>query len=187
MNCNNFKTQIDYESTFIENNSSLIKNITASDFISDYTRSDFDLFAGIDLSVASNRKVRGLALRIRRPKYEKWNKNFTISGHINKPNSQIKVILNSIENNACYPHLVLQINGVDNDGSCIKAKAILIESNVLAKYIMHLIDLKELNLYYEQKIDAYEFNFYEIFEKLETGVKIFGIKDNYIYYEISNS
>ena len=187
MNYSNFEKQINYETTFIENNSGLIKNMTASDYVTDYTRSDLDMFAGIDCSITSDRTMKGLALRIRRPRYEKWNKNFTISGHIENPNSQIRVLLNSINGDAFYPHLILQINGVNDSGDCEKAKAILIQSNVFAKYLSELINRNKLEGFYNQELDAYEFNFIQIFKALDNGVTLFGIENNRILYEISNS
>ena len=159
----NFQSQIKYETSFFENNSGLIKNITASDYVTDYTRSDLDMFAGIDCSVTSDRTMRGLALRIRRPKYEKWNKNFTISGHIENPNSQTRVLLNSINGDAFYPHLILQINGVNERGDCEKAKAILIQSTVFTKYLSELNNRNELAGLYDQGLKAYEFNFYDLY------------------------
>ena len=50
-----------------------------------------------------------------------------------------------------------------------------------------LISSKKLDHYYNIKLDAYEFNFYEIFKTLDRGVKLFGIENNRIFYEISNS
>ena len=187
MYLSNFKRQTDYETTFFKNNSGLIKNITASDYVADYTRSSLDVLAGIDCSLIINRTMKGLALRIRRPKYEKWNKNFTISGHIEKHNSQMRVLLNSIGGDAFYPHLILQINGVNDKGDCEKGKAILIESNVFAKYLSKLIAQNELESLYDQELDAYEFDFIKVFKELENGVTLFEIENNKVFYEISNS
>ena len=112
-----FEERKQYEETFVQNNSTLIQEITGASLVYNISQTEMDKRSGVDAILQFNRGLSGLALRIRKPKYKKYSKKFTIGHHISQPNSQIHCILNSTnDSNVFYPHLVLQVNGVDEEG-----------------------------------------------------------------------
>ena len=82
--------------------------------------------------------------------------------------------------------MILQVNGVDDQGYCKECFAIMIQSNVFSYYLKELIETKTLQNYYISKLDAYEFEFEEIFTQTDTGIDLFHIKNNNIKYVKTN-
>ena len=172
-----------YEETFVQNNSSLIEELTGASRVFDISQTPMDKRAGVDAILQFDRGLSGEALRIRKPKYEKFSKRFTIGHHISQPNSQIHCILNSTnDSNVFYPHLVLQVNGVDEEGYCKECYAIMLQTNVFANYLKELIKTNTLEDYYNTVLNAYEFEFTEVFYQTDTGVDLFHIQNNNIKY-----
>ena len=98
----------------MNNNTSLIKDLTSSQQIYNQSQCDIDIYSGTDITVRSGRDIWGVAMRIRSPRFFKWAKNFSLSILASKPNSQVHAVLNSIsKEEVYYPHFILQVNGVD--------------------------------------------------------------------------
>ena len=172
-----------YEETFVQNNSSLIEELTGASRVFDISQTPMDKRAGVDAILQFDRGLSGVALRIRKPQYKKFSKRFTIGHHISQPNSQIHCILNSTnDSNVFYPHLVLQVNGVDEEGYCKECYAIMLQTNVFANYLKELIKTNTLEDYYNTVLNAYEFEFTEVFYQTDTGVDLFHIQNNNIKY-----
>lgn len=178
-----FEERKRYEETFVENNSALIEELTGASRVFDISQTPMDKRAGVDAILQFDRGLSGVALRIRKPQYEKFSKRFTIGHHISQPNSQIHCILNSTnESNVFYPHLILQVNGVDEEGYCKECFAIMLQTNVFANYLKELIKTNTLEDYYNTVLNAYEFEFTEVFYQTDTGVDLFHIQNNNIKY-----
>ena len=178
-----FKDRKEYEETFVENNSALIQKITGASLVYNISQTEMDKRSGIDAILMIDGGLSGVALRIRKPKYKKYSKRFTVGHHISQSNSQIHTILNSTNNSLVFhPHFILQVNGVDQEGYCKECYAILIQTNVFADYLKELIETKILEDYYIPVLNAYEFEFEEIFTQTDTGVDLFQIKNNNIKY-----
>ena len=178
-----FKDRKEYEETFVQNNSALIQEITGASLVYNISQTEMDKRSGIDAILMIDGGLSGVALRIRKPKYKKYSKRFTVGHHISQSNSQIHTILNSTNNSLVFhPHFILQVNGVDQEGYCKECYAILIQTNVFADYLKELIETKILEDYYIPVLNAYEFEFEEIFTQTDTGVDLFQIKNNNIKY-----
>tara|TARA_B110000305_G_scaffold216563_1_gene255199 strand:- start:8 stop:589 length:582 start_codon:yes stop_codon:yes gene_type:complete len=178
-----FKERKEYEETFVENNSALIQEITGASLVYNISQTEMDKRSGIDAILMIDGGLSGVALRIRKPKYKKYSKRFTVGHHISQSNSQIHTILNSTNNSLVFhPHFILQVNGVDQEGYCKECYAILIQTNVFADYLKELIETKILEDYYIPVLNAYEFEFEEIFTQTDTGVDLFQIQNNNIKY-----
>ena len=178
-----FEERKQYEETFVQNNSTLIQEITGASLVYNISQTEMDKRSGVDAILQFNRGLSGLALRIRKPKYKKYSKKFTIGHHISQPNSQIHCILNSTnDSNVFYPHLILQVNGVDEEGYCKECYAIMLQTNVFANYLKELIETNTLEDYYNTVLNAYEFEFTEVFTQTDTGVDLFHIQNNNIKY-----
>ena len=172
-----------YEETFVENNSALIEELTGASRVFDISQTQMDKRSGVDAILQFDRGLSGVALRIRKPQYKKFSKRFTIGHHISQPNSQIHCILNSTnDSNVFYPHLVLQVNGVDEEGYCKECYAIMLQTNVFANYLKELIKTNTLEDYYSTVLNAYEFEFTDVFYQTDTGVDLFHIQNNNIKY-----
>jgi len=147
------------------------------------SQTPLDKRAGVDSILQFDRGLSGVALRIRKPQYKKFSKRFTIGHHISQPNSQIHCILNSTnESNVFYPHLILQVNGVDEKAYCKDCYAIMLQTNVFANYLKELIKTNTLEDYYNTVLNAYKFEFTEVFYQTDTGVDLFHIQNNNIKY-----
>ena len=178
-----FKERKEYEETFVENNSALIQEITGASLVYNISQTEMDKRSGIDAILMIDGGLSGVALRIRKPKYKKYSKRFTVGHHISQPNSQIHCILNSNNDSLVfYPRFILQVNGIDEEGYCKECYAILIQTNVFADYLKELIETKILEDYYIPVLNAYEFEFEEIFTQTDTGVDLYNIKNNNIKY-----
>jgi len=176
-----FEERKRYEETFVENNSALIEELTGASRVFDISQTPMDRRVGVDAILQFDRGLSGVALRIRKPQFKKYAKRFTIGHHISKPNSQIHYILNSTnDSNVFYPHLVLQVNGVDEEGYCDECYAIMLQTNVFANYLRELIETNTLENYYIPVLDAYEFEFSKVFTQTDTGVDLFYIQNNTI-------
>ena len=178
-----FEERKRYEETFVQNNSGLIQELTGASSVYNISQTPMDRRAGVDAILQFDRGLSGVALRIRKPQYKKFSKRFTIGHHISQPNSQIHYILNSTnDSNVFYPHLVLQVNGVDEEGYCKECYAIMLQTNVFANYLKELIKTNTLEDYYNTVLNAYEFEFTEVFYQTDTGVDLFHIQNNNIKY-----
>ena len=178
-----FEERKRYEETFVVNNSALIEELTGASRVFDISQTPMDKRAGVGAILQFDRGLSGVALRIRKPQYKKFSKRFTIGHHISQPNSQIHCILNSTnDSNVFYPHLVLQVNGVDEEGYCKECYAIMLQTNVFANYLKELIKTNTLEDYYNTVLNAYEFEFTEVFYQTDTGVDLFHIQNNNIKY-----
>ncbi len=178
-----FEERKRYEETFVENNSGLIQELTGAGSVFNISQTPMDKRAGVDAILQFDRGLSGVALRIRKPQYKKYSKRFTLGHHISKPNSQIHCILNSInDSNVFYLHFVLQVNGVEEEGDCKECYAILLQTDVFANYLKELIKTNTLEDYYIPVLDAYEFEFTEVFTQTDTGVDLFYIQNNSIQY-----
>ena len=183
-----FEERKRYEETFVENNPSLIKDLTSSQAVFSQSQTDLDIYSGTDIMVRSGRDIWGVALRIRSPRFFKWAKNFSLGMHISKPNSQVHSVLNSISDKEIYyPHFILQINGVEEDGYCKECWAIKIQTNVFARILFKYKEDNVLEDYYKTYLDAYEFGFRHTFEETHTGVDVYHIKENQIQYYVTNA
>ena len=172
-----------YEETFVQNNSALIQEITGASLVYNISQTEMDKRSGIDAILMIDGGLSGVALRIRKPKYKKYSKRFTVGHHISQPNSQIHCILNSNNDSLVfYPHFILQVNGIDEEGYCKECYAIMLQTNVFADYLKELIETKTLEDYYIPVLNAYEFEFEEIFTQTDTGVDLYNIKNNNIKY-----
>ena len=178
-----FEERKRYEETFVENNSALIEELTGASRVFDISQTPLDKRAGVDAILQFDRGLSGVALRIRKPQYKKFSKRFTIGHHIGQPNSQIHCILKSTnDSNVFYTHLVLQVNGVDEEGYCKECFAIMLQTNVFANYLKELIETNTLEDYYIPVLRSYEFEFTEVFTQTDTGVDLFHIQNNNIKY-----
>ena len=178
-----FEERKRYEESFVENNSALIEELTGASRVFDISQTPMDKRAGVDAILQFDRGLSGVALRIRKPQYKKFSKRFTIGHHISQPNSQIHCILNSTnDSNVFYPHLILQVNGVDEEGYCKECYAIMLQTNVFANYLKELIKTNTLEDYYIPVLRSYEFEFTEVFTQTDTGVDLFHIQNNNIKY-----
>ena len=178
-----FEERKRYEEIFVENNSALIEELTGASRVFDISQTPMDKRAGVDAILQFDRGLSGVALRIRKPQYKKFSKRFTIGHHISQPNSQIHCILNSTnDSNVFYPHLVLQVNGVDEEGYCKECYAVMLQTNVFANYLKELIETNTLEDYYIPVLRSYEFEFTEVFYQTDTGVDLFHIQNNNIKY-----
>ena len=172
-----------YEETFVTHNSRLIQELTGAGSVFNISQTPLDKRAGVDAILQFDRGLSGVALRIRKPQYKKYSKRFTLGHHISKPNSQIHCILNSVnDSNVFYPHLVLQVNGVEEEGDCKECYAILLQTDIFANYLKELIETNTLEDYYNTVLYAYEFEFTEVFYQTDTGVDLFHIQNNNIKY-----
>lgn len=183
-----FKERKKYEETFINNNQTLIKDLTSSQTIYSQSQTDLDIYSGTDITVRSGRDIWGIALRIRSPRFFKWAKNFSLGMHISKPNSQVHAVLNSIsDKEVYYPHFILQVNGVQEDGYCKECWAIKIQTNIFAKILFKLKEENLLEDFYITHLDAYEWNFKHPFKETHTGVDVYYIENNKIKYHYNNA
>ena len=172
-----------YEETFVQNNSALIQDITGASLVYNISQTEMDKRSGIDAILMVDGGLSGVALRIRKPKYKKYSKRFTVGHHISQPNSQIHSILNSTNDSLVFhPHFILQVNGVDEEGYCKECYAIMLQTNVFADYLKELIETNTLQDYYIPVLNAYEFEFSEVFTQTDTGVDLFHIQNNNIKY-----
>ena len=179
-----FEARKQYEETFVRNNSSLIMELTGASWVYDISRSKLDRQSGIDAIIQIDKGLSGVALRVRRPKYKKYAKRFTIGHHITHPTSQIHSILNSInDSNVFYPQFILQVNGVNDEGYCEECFAILMQTNTFAGYLLKHIENNTLEDYYVPLLNAYEFEFSNVFTQTNTGVDLFHIKENQIRWK----
>ncbi len=178
-----FEERKRYEESFVENNSALIEELTGASRVFNISQTPLDKRAGVDAILQFDRGLSGVALRIRKPQYKKYAKRFTIGHHISQPNSQIHCILNSTnDSNVFYPHFILQVNGVDEQGYCKDCYAIMLQTNVFANYLKELIETNTLEDYYMPVLRNYEFEFTEVFTQTDTGVDLFHIQNNNIKY-----
>ena len=178
-----FEERKRYEETFVMSNSALIEELTGASRVFDISHTPMDKRSGVDAILQFDRGLSGVALRIRKPQYKKFSKRFTIGHHISQPNSQIHCILNSTnESNVFYPHLILQVNGVDEKAYCKDCYAIMLQTNVFANYLKELIKTNTLEDYYTTLLNAYKFEFTEVFYQTDTGVDLFHIQNNNIKY-----
>jgi hypothetical protein len=178
-----FEERKRYEETFVQNNSALIQDLTGASLVYNISQTPLDVRAGVDAILQFDRGLSGVALRIRKPQYKKFSKRFTIGHHISKPNSQMHYILNSTnESNVFYPHLILQVNGVEQEGYCKECYAIMLQTNVFANYLKELINTNTLEDYYIPVLQSYEFEFTEVFTQTNTGVDLFHIQNNKVKY-----
>ncbi len=178
-----FEERKRYEESFVENNSALIEELTGASRVFNISQTPLDKRAGVDAILQFDRGLSGVALRIRKPQYKKYAKRFTIGHHISQPNSQIHCILNSTnDSNVFYPHFILQVNGVDEQGYCKDCYAIMLQTNVFANYLKELIETNTLEYYYIPVLRSYEFEFTEVFTQTDTGVDLFHIQNNNIKY-----
>ena len=178
-----FEERKRYEETFVMSNSALIEELTGASRVFDISHTPMDKRSGVDAILQFDRGLSGVALRIRKPQYKKFSKRFTIGHHISQPNSQIHCILNSTnESNVFYPHLILQVNGVDEKAYCKDCYAIMLQTNVFANYLKELIKTNTLEDYYNTVLNAYKFEFTEVFYQTDTGVDLFHIQNNNIKY-----
>ena len=178
-----FEERKRYEEYFVDNNSALIEELTGASRLFNISQTPLDKRAGVDAILQFDRGLSGVALRIRKPQYNKYAKRFTIGHHISQPNSQIHCILNSTnESNVFYPHFILQVNGVDEEGYCKDCYAIMLQTNVFANYLKELIKTNTLEDYYNTVLRSYEFEFTEVFYQTDTGVDLFYIQNNSIQY-----
>ena len=98
----------------MNNNSSLIKDLTSRQQIYNQSQCDIDILSGTDITLSSGRDIWDVAMRIRSPRSFKWAKNFSLGILASKPNSQVHAVLNSIsKEEVYYPHFILHVNGVD--------------------------------------------------------------------------
>ena len=178
-----FNERKKYEETFVTHNSSLIQELTGAGSVFNISQTPLDKRAGVDAILQFDRGLSGVALRIRKPQYKKYAKRFTIGHHISQPNSQIHCILNSTnDSNVFYPHFILQVNGVDEEGYCMECYAIMLQTDVFANYLKELIKTNTLEDYYNTVLRSYEFEFTEVFTQTDTGVDLFYIQNNSIQY-----
>ena len=178
-----FEERKRYEESFVDNNSALIEELTGASRVFNISQTPLDKRAGVDAILQFDRGLSGVALRIRKPQYKKYAKRFTIGHHISQPNSQIHCILNSTnDSNVFYPHFILQVNGVDEEGYCMECYAIMLQTDVFANYLKELIKTNTLEDYYNTVLRSYEFEFTEVFTQTDTGVDLFFIQNNSIQY-----
>lgn len=178
-----FEERKRYEESFVDNNSALIEELTGASRVFNISQTPLDKRAGVDAILQFDRGLSGVALRIRKPQYKKYAKRFTIGHHISQPNSQIHCILNSTnDSNVFYPHFILQVNGVEEEGDCMECYAILLQTDVFANYLKELIKTNTLEDYYNTVLRSYEFEFTEVFTQTDTGVDLFYIQNNSIQY-----
>lgn len=178
-----FEQRKRYEEKFVQNNSALIQDLTGASLVYNISQTPLDVRVGVDAILQLDRGLSGVALRIRKPQYKKFSKRFTIGHHISKTNSQMHYILNSTnDSNVFYPHFILQVNGVDEEGYCKECNAIMMQTNVFANFLKELINTNTLEDYYIPVLDAYEFEFTEVFTQTNTGVDLFHIQNNKVKY-----
>ena len=183
-----FDERKNYEETFINENEVLIKDLTSSQAVFSQSQTDLDIYSGTDIMVRSGRDIWGVALRIRSPRFFKWAKNFSLGMHISKPNSQVHSVLNSISDKEIYyPHFILQINGVEEDGYCKECWAIKIQTNVFAQILFNYTEDNTIDDYYQSNLDAYEWSFKDTFNATHTGVDIYYIENNTIKSHHTNA
>ena len=182
----NFWERKDYENNFVKQNKTLILDLLGAESYLDLSESELDKFAGIDGVAKIGDYTVGIALRIRRPKYDKWKHNFTLGHHYDKSNSQVHKILNSLRTDVLSPNFILQINGVDDQGNCLECEAIKIQSEPFANYLTDLIENDALDSFYNQNIAAYEFSFRDAWYSTDTGVEYYYIEDNTIVTTLTN-
>lgn len=180
-----FEERKNYEETFVNKNDGLIKSLTGASTVYNISQTVLDKQSGIDAILQIDDGLCGIALRIRKPTWKQYNKRFTLGFHISKPNSQIHTILKAREK-YFTPHLLLQVNGVNDEGYCQECNAILIQTNVFAGFLYDLIKTNTLETYYIPKLDAYDFEFSDVFTETNTGVDLFKIENNKIKYVWTN-
>ena len=183
-----FQANKNYEETFVKYNADLIKGLTNANEIICQSQSEMDVFAGIDLIVQQGRRLIGIALRIRKPLANKWRYNFTLGHHISKPNSQIHTVMNSLHSTeVLFPHYILQVNGVEEDGNCLDCVAIKIQTNVFANnYLKEKIITNLIDDYYIDRLASYEFGMKDVFTQTDSGVDFFEVENNIITKQFSN-
>ena len=71
---------------------------------------------------------------------------------------------------------------LDEEGYCKECYAIMLQTNVFANYLKELIETNTLEDYYNTVLNAYEFEFTEVFYQTDTGVDLFHIQNNNIKY-----
>ena len=183
-----FKERKNHEETFVNNNPSLIKDLTSSQIIYNQSQSDIDIYSGTDITVRSGRDIWGIAMRILSPRFFRWAKNFSLGMHMSKPNSQVHAVLNSIsDKEVYYPHFILQVNGVEPDGYCKECWAIKIQTNVFAQILFNYIEDNTIDDYYQSNLDAYEWSFGDTFNATHTGVDVYYIENNQIQTHHTNA
>lgn len=176
-----FEERKHYEETFVANNSELLMKLTGASTVMSMSRSVLDRLAGIDALLQIGRDIVGVALRVRKPQYKAFAKRFTLGFHESKVNSQVHTILNSRNAQEQFvPHLLIQVNGVDDEGYCTDCTAIMIQTNIFCYYLEDLKQTNQLESYYIPKLDAYEFGMADVWHQTDTGVDLFEIKDNEI-------
>jgi len=71
---------------------------------------------------------------------------------------------------------------LDEEGYCKECYAIMLQTNVFANYLKELIKTNTLEDYCNTGLNAYEFEFTEVFYQTDTGVDLFRIQNNNIKY-----
>ncbi len=71
---------------------------------------------------------------------------------------------------------------LDEEGYCKECYAIMLQTNVFANYLKELIKTNTLEDYCNTRLNAYEFEFTEVFYQTDTGVDLFRIQNNNIKY-----
>lgn len=71
---------------------------------------------------------------------------------------------------------------LDEEGYCKECYAIMLQTNVFVNYLKELIKTNTLEDYCNTGLNAYEFEFTEVFYQTDTGVDLFRIQNNNIKY-----
>ena len=182
----NFWKNKTYEETFVKQNKSLILDLMGADEYYDISSSFLDKDAGIDGIAKMGKENVGIALRIRKPQYNKWKHNFTLGHHFNKENSQVHVVLNSLRNDVMSPNYILQINGVDDEGYCEECTVIKVQTFPFATFLQEKINDNTLDNYYQSNLASYEFKMGVVYKQLTTGVEFYSISNNTIVKYLNN-
>ncbi|MGB2404238.1 MAG: hypothetical protein ACPIA1_02770 [Flavobacteriaceae bacterium] len=175
-----------YEETFVNNNKELILDLMGADEYFDISSSFLDKDAGIDGIAKMGKDNIGIALRIRKPQYNKWRYNFTLGHHFDKDNSQVHAILNALRPNVISPNFILQINGVNEEGYCEDCTAIKIQTDVFAELIQKRQQDNTLDEYYIPRLASYEFTMNDVFYETNSGVDYYLIENDTIINKASN-
>lgn len=164
----------------------MILDLIGADEYIDLSSSTLDKDAGIDGVAKLGKDNVGIALRIRKPQYNRWKHNFTLGHHFNKENSQIHVVLNALRPEVLSPNYILQVNGVDEDGYCEECNVIKVQTFPFATYLQEKTDDNTLDNFYRSKLASYEFGMQDIYQQLTTGVEFYFIQDNTIVKYLNN-
>ena len=175
-----------YEETFVKANKDLILDLMGADDYFDISSSFLDKDAGIDGIAKMGKDNIGIALRIRKPEYNKWRYNFTLGHHFDKDNSQVHVVLNALRPDVMSPNFILQINGVGEDGYCEDCTAIKIQTDVFAELIQQRKQDNTLDEYYVPRLASYEFTMNDVFYETNSGVDYYLIENDTIINKASN-